>query len=485
MTTNITTTTETTTVTVTENVVQIELNNAGIQGTPGLSGVVAVTSPITNSGSAGSAIVGINQALLSITKSQVSDFTSGTVTSASTAQQAGTAVYSVNSGTAVYATTSGTAVSISGSITKSQVSDFTSGTVTSASTAQQSGTAVYATTSGTADFATNASTAVNVSGSAITRSQISDFTSGTVASAGFATTSGTAVFATTSGTSVSISGSITRSQVSDYAAGTVANISGTVTQSQVTNLVSDLALKAPLASPTFSGTVTFPFTNSGIVHSGTAGVMQVSAAAPGVGYIPYTATVTGNYAWLDLGLVARDNIANAFTVGGHSITSEGTAVIPLTIRGASGQTSNLIEARQATGDSQFSVSANGSIIAYGANLFQSFITTRVPVTVRAAASQTANLQEWQNSAGTILARMTSAGVLRASQLLSLNALASMGEFNNGAIFEFVRATGASYSPGANRATLYFRDGTTAGTLKLVVRAGAAGAETTILDNIPQ
>lgn len=29
------------------------------------------------------------------------------------------------------------------------------------------------------------------------------------------------------------------------------------------------------------------------------------------------------------------------------------------------------------------------------------------------------------------------------------------------------------------------NGTTAGTLKLVVRAGAAGAETTILDNIPQ
>jgi hypothetical protein len=61
----------------------------------------------------------------------------------------------------------------------------------------------------------------------------------------------------------------------------------------------------------------------------------------------------------------------------------------------------------------------------------------------------------------------------------------MGEFNNGAIFEFVRATAASYSPGANRATLYFRDGTNAGTLKLVVRAGTAGAETTILDNIPQ
>ena len=100
-----------------------------------------------------------------MTRSQISDFTSGTVASATT------------SGTATYATTSGTSVSISGSITKSQVSDFTSGTVTT------------------------------ISGN-ITKSQISDFTSGTVASATLAgtatysTTSGTAVYATTSGTAV-------------------------------------------------------------------------------------------------------------------------------------------------------------------------------------------------------------------------------------------------------------------------------------------
>ena len=443
--TNITTTTDTTTVTVTENVVEIELNNVGVQGTPGLSGVVSVVSPITNIGSAGSAIVGINQALLSITKSQVSDFTSGTVTSAGTAQQAGTAVYAVNSGTAVYATNAGTAVfattagtstTISGTITKSQVSDFTSGTVTSASTAQQSGTAVYATTSGTADFATNASTAVNVSGSAITRSQISDFTSGTVASAGFATTSGTAVFATTSGTSVSISGSITRSQVSDYAAGTVANISGTVTQSQVTNLVSDLALKAPLASPTFSGTVTFPFTNSGIVHSGTAGVMQVSAAAPGLGYIPYTAPVTGSYSWLDLGVVAREDQANAFTVGGHSITNDAAGTIPLLIRGITGQTANLFEIQNFAGTTITSVSSGGSITLAGNGTFGTGsglgrltavvgTPTNIGAVIRGAASQSANLQEWQNSAGTVLNSITAGGQFRTSGIAGLDGSSAM------------------------------------------------------------
>jgi len=121
---------------------------AGSAGSAGVSGVISVTSPITNTGSSSSAILGIDQTLLSITKSQVSDFTSGTVT------------YATTSGTATYATTSGTSVSISGSITKSQVSDFTSGTV------------AYASLSGTA---------VAISGSAITVSQISDFSSGTVA----------------------------------------------------------------------------------------------------------------------------------------------------------------------------------------------------------------------------------------------------------------------------------------------------------------
>ena len=161
----------------------------GSQGTAGASGVVSVISPITNTGTSSSAIVGINQTLLSLTRSQISDFTSGTV---------------AVSGTATYATTSGTAVTISGSITKSQVSDFTSGTVAQATNAS---TATYATTSGTASYATTSGTSVSISGS-ITKSQVSDFTSGTVASAivsgtaTYATTSGTAVYATTSGTAV-------------------------------------------------------------------------------------------------------------------------------------------------------------------------------------------------------------------------------------------------------------------------------------------
>jgi hypothetical protein len=46
-----------------------------------------------------------------------------------------------------------------------------------------------------------------------------------------------------------------------------------------------------------------------------------------------------------------------------------------------------------------------------------------------------------------------------------------------------RATSAQSNPGANQSRIYFRDGTTAGTLKLVTRAGVSGVETALIDNI--
>lgn len=77
-------------VTISETINTVTLTYPGPQGAQGDSGVVAVTSPITNTGTTGSAVIGINQSLLSIAGSQV--------TSA-----VGTATYAVTAGTATWA----------------------------------------------------------------------------------------------------------------------------------------------------------------------------------------------------------------------------------------------------------------------------------------------------------------------------------------------------------------------------------------------
>ena len=135
------------------------------------------------------------------------------------------------------------------------------------------------------------------------------------------------------------------------------------------------------------------------------------------------------------------------------------------------------------GSNPGAVTANGVMyISPQVSILPSSINS-VGLLVRAASGQVANLAEFQANSGAVLARVTPAGVLYASQILGNNGLVSMGEFNNGGIFELVRGTAQSYSPGANRATLYYRDGTTSGTLRLATRTGASGIEETIVDNI--
>jgi hypothetical protein len=119
------------------------------------------------------------------------------------------------------------------------------------------------------------------------------------------------------------------------------------------------------------------------------------------------------------------------------------------------------------------------------NAMYSTGTASVGLVVKGVASQSANLQEWQNSGGTAIAKVDSAGIVYGAQIRTASSLGLLTEASSGGAITLARPTAAFSNPGANTGRLYFRDGTTTGTLKLVVRAGAAGAETTILDNIPQ
>lgn len=189
--------------------------------------------------------------------------------------------------------------------------------------------------------------------------------------------------------------------------------------------------------------------------------------------------------------IPRLTASQTFT-GAQSLVSSGTAVVPLTVTGAASQSADYLQVKTSGGSIAAKLtSSTQPRLNLGTTDLSSTLGVMVHASggvgqiIRGAASQTANLQEWQNSAGSILTRVGSAGNIDGAALQLSSGTFILGTDASGGRLTLVKATSTPANPGANLAKIYFRDGTNAGTLKLVVRAGAAGAETTILDNIPQ
>ena len=163
----------------------------------------------------------------------------------------------------------------------------------------------------------------------------------------------------------------------------------------------------------------------------------------------------------------------------------------LVVQGAASQSANLQEWQNSAGGILSRVNSSGNflmpslVVNYDVQITAGADAVK-PLIVKAfSASQSANLQEWQNSGGTAVAYIGSGGASRFQVLQGgLGAETDLRSRNSGGELTMLRQTTAATNPGANYARLYFRAGTNANTLKLVVIAGAAGAETTILDNIP-
>lgn len=186
-----------------------------------------------------------------------------------------------------------------------------------------------------------------------------------------------------------------------------------------------------------------------------------------------------------------------------SVEIEGASISGMLIKGAAAQTANLQEWQDSAGtlkgyvrndgliQSATGLLTTGAFIAAngyiaGTSLSSTAISsTTIGAIIKGAASQTADLQQWQSSGGTVLAKLTSGGVMQAAYFQTPNSYLVAIEENNGGRLRFTKATASASAPGADMMKMYVVAGTNAGTLKLVVRAGAAGAETTVLDNIPQ
>ena len=268
----------------------------------------------------------------------------------------------------------------------------------------------------------------------------------------------------------------------------------TLAQSQITNLLTDLGAKANLAGGnTFTETqtiVTGADTNKGLIVKKTSGgqtanLQEWQDSAGGV-----LAQIYSSGAFGTSGRV----IVNGATGARLDVSTTTTTSVGIGIRGVASQTGDLQQWQNSAGTVIARIEPSGRFGNTGGSYIggpngQVFATTTsastIPLISRGAASQTANLQEWQNSAGSIISRVDANGTVYGSQLRTISSTGLMTETSGGAGITLFRSTSANGNPGANYGRIYFRDGTNAGTLKLVVRAGAAGAETTILDNIPQ
>ncbi len=159
----------------------------------------------------------------------------------------------------------------------------------------------------TIDLASKAATSVTVNGHALTSNVVisaSDLTTGTVPHAQLPAL---------------VSGDIPANAANT--SGTAAGLSANIAESQVTNLVTDLAAKAPLASPTFTTQATAP---------------KFIGAIAGESDVAYSATPT---------FVSTSNL-NYISLTG-SVTSSTLAA------GANGQTINLVICQDATGSRAF------------------------------------------------------------------------------------------------------------------------------------
>ena len=204
------------------------------------------------------------------------------------------------------------------------------------------------------------------------------------------------------------------------------------------------------------------------------------------GYNGATKFIVDQFGTLSLG--TNRNISGTPTY--LFVQSQGATDIGAVIKGHASQTANLLEFQNSGGTAVTFFNASGGLTAtegvvstlysggkmttgtlgyYNATTFSAAV---IPIVVRGVASQTADLQQWQNSAGTVLAKITASGALDATAITVNGSTITGGGLTPVAV-------STNITMAANNR--YFVDTTSARTLTLPITP-ALGAEIELYDS---
>lgn len=125
------------------------------------------------------------------------------------------------------------------------------------------------------------------------------------------------------------------------------------------------------------------------------------------------------------------------------VKTAGTTQVPLTVQGYDGQTANIQDWKTFAGTTLASITntgsyiaPSGSVIGSGFNLLKPSTPSYSPLVVQGLASQSADLQQWQDSAGTVLAKLDSAGRLITPNQPSVRASSSLWNGSTGIYYNY-------------------------------------------------
>jgi hypothetical protein len=175
-------------------------------------------------------------------------------------------------------------------------------------------------------------------------------------------------------------------------------------------------------------------------------------------------TVNSNDVAINTAVVPRLTSANAFTVGGHTITNDAVGTVPLAITGIASQTANSFIIQSSTSALRHRFTDSGRMYSsfsgtFGSTTDNSGTLSVIPTAssiigqvIKGVLSQTANLQEWQTYDTSVVAKVDPTGIITALKYVTTSGTSSQFVKGDGSLDSSTYLTSAGAVTSVNGST---------------------------------